>query len=773
MASTQADTISVITQQGNKSFPTTPSRYVCHTHTIPLATQLDYDHSFKDDRPYKSLFHGFQSDDPDARAPCSKRSCMYVDSKGSRHNERVQKNCPCLDVTTPEGGPLAPICFMRYLKSLSRNISDSPLETELKGEQSPSSYLDPSEIMFCHSADGLFDERYPGYVRDSVEATSWSRIRTVEQLHLLLTWTYWYRKYGKSAKLYGLLTKAVEHMSFAALKMAIQQVCHTVNGLLMKVFFALGPEVSSYRKLAEFTAYLFKSMLIDYTRTPIYEAGVLRPPSEEESCYIELKNWFNMIKATFNTSDREIRMSWIEYDFKDRSLRAYLRPMILRLRDRINGQWEQSRLDYTRSLAYVYRATTLCQTRVMGYLPRAFAEFRRREFRETVNRPLEKVPKEKIELIRLAVRRRLQRAFPEGEFNYRLDSEKDDKLDQLLLESAGDILMTLKGSASVDHTVSEGGKIEDARLVLRHAIEEKWKIPIRDLDSGEIKEYIVVEIEPDEFPDWGRPLFWISFQCCLNYWIRKRVHKNVSHYYPFFVNGKEYTPDIMQAQIVHISEPGKERNLTKSHAMLAWNLTPGAKVLMTVLARLDEHKVGLLGASHEWNHGKRTSAESGESGWMYDRATTRILSTILSSYKDWKESTDWICKLVGWAHISTVLEYIAFPRLYTLMIKFMTTLPQPCREAITYTLNDEGGYDRTSIEWNGAIREGYMMGNPVTKPVLHTVHVSELEVNRWYLEELGVPLGEPSKLEPYHRDRAKIDRGKAETFSETYVSLKY
>jgi len=72
----------------------------------------------------------------------------------------------------------------------------------------------------------------------------------------------------------------------------------------------------------------------------------------------------------------------------------------------------------------------------------------------------------------------------------------------------------------------------------------------------------------------------------------------------------------------------------------------------------------------------------------------------------------------------------------------MTTLPQPCKEAITYTLNHEGGYDRISTKWKGAIREGYMMSNPVTKPVLHIVHVSELEVNRWYLEELGVPLGE-------------------------------
>jgi hypothetical protein len=626
--------------------------------------------------------------------------------------------------------------------------------------------------MFCSTADGLFDDRYPGYVRDTIGISSWDRIRNVDQLHTLLTWTYWYRKFGKSAKLQGLFTAALEHMTFPALKLAIQQVCHTINGLLMKLFFALGPEISSYRKLAEMTAYLFKSMLIDYTREPIYVDGVLRAPTQEESCYIELKDWCNMIKSTFNNNDRTTRTTWMLYEFKDKALRAYLTPMIKRLYHDICRRWDNHRSDYTRSLAFVFRATTLSQTRVMGYLPPAFAEYRRREFRETVNRPLEKVPEEKLELIRLAVRRRLARAFPEGEYNFRLDNE-DEKLDKLLLESASEILMTLKGSASVDHTVSEGGKIEDARIVLRLAIGNKWKIPVRDLDSGEIKEYIQVEIEPDEFPDWGRALFWISFQCCLNYWIRKGVHKDTTHYYPFFTLGEEYKPDVMLASIVHISEPGKERNLTKSHAMLAWVLTPAGKILMAVLARLDEHKIGLLGASHEWNHGKRVSAESGESGWIYDRLDGRRLRSILNSYKDWKESTDWICKLVGWAHLSAVLEYVAFPRLYTSLIRFMTTLPQPCKEAITYTLNHEGGYDRVSTEWKGAIREGYMMGNPVTKPVLHTVHVSELEVNRWYLEELGVPLGEATMHEPYHRDRKKIDRHKAEMLAETSVSLTY
>jgi hypothetical protein len=386
---------------------------------------------------------------------------------------------------------------------------------------------------------------------------------------------------------------------------------------------------------------------------------------------------------------------------------------------------------------------------------------------------LEKIPKERLELIRLCVRRRLQKAFPEGEYNYRLQGE-DKELDDLLKDSASEILVTLKGSASINHTVSEGGKTEDARLILRAAIENRWQIPIRDLDTGEIKETFCVEIEPDEYPDWGRALFWISFQCSLNYWIRKRVIKNTALYYPFFKGGVEFKPDVMAASIVHISEPGKERNLTKSHAMLAWLLTPASKVAASALSRLKEHKVGLLGSSHEWNHGKRISAESGESKWMYYNISGVVRATVLNSYKDWIESTDWIGKLVGWAHLSTLLEYLAFPRLYVQLVKFMVTLPQPCEEAITYSISEgDNDFKRTIIKWDGAIREGFMMGNPITKPVLRLIHVSELEANIYYLEQLGIPIGNPDTLEPYHRARKKMNRSVVDGIGETTVSLTY
>jgi len=127
----------------------------------------------------------------------------------SFHNEHVQENCACLRVLNPEGKKLSPICFMRYLKSLSRNISDTPHVTEDQvGEKTPpTSYINPEEIMFCSTADGLFDDRYPGYVRDTIGISSWDRIRNVDHLHTLLTWTYWYRKFGKSAKLQGLLQR--------------------------------------------------------------------------------------------------------------------------------------------------------------------------------------------------------------------------------------------------------------------------------------------------------------------------------------------------------------------------------------------------------------------------------------------------------------------------------------------------------------------------------------------------------------------------------------
>jgi hypothetical protein len=301
--------------------------------------------------------------------------------------------------------------------------------------------------------------------------------------------------------------------------------------------------------------------------------------------------------------------------------------------------------------------------------------------------------------------------------------------------------LDLKDSASTDHKVSQGGKLEDARLAIRRIIDYGWEVPIRSLQTNEILE-ILPPIVDETDDDLNRILFWYSYQMMLN-WFAERGLMAERFYYPFILSGgKHYSQDIVRATIVHIMEPGKVRNLVKGTGEFAWFLTPAAKILQATLALLPEHRAGLERAGHDWMHMKRTRAESDESGFIYDKSTGFTRDSVRHIFKDWTESTDFISKRVGAAHLGSLMAYVGFPKAYGEMVLRAIREPQPVREVTTYRYitdgSEEGSFEQEITAWNGSIVEGYMMGMPVTKVILHLIHASEREVTRVYLEKRGI-----------------------------------
>jgi hypothetical protein len=261
------------------------------------------------------------------------------------------------------------------------------------------------------------------------------------------------------------------------------------------------------------------------------------------------------------------------------------------------------------------------------------------------------------------------------------------------------------------------------------AIDNKWEIPVRDLFNHDVLETFTVErVDETSARDYVRPLFWISYTIVLNHFVNRGSYPK-QLYYCLKVNGRPFEPNPLEASIVHISEPGKERNLTKSTGYLAWFLTPASKITQDTLADLREHTAGLKESSHEWRHQKRISSLSDESHFIYDIVTGRTHGNIIHSFKDWTESTDFIGKIVGWAHLSSLMNYIGFPEGYKTLVAKAIMEPQPVREVVAYR-NLEGEDDYEPVQWIGEIREGYMMGNPMTKTILHLIHVSERNIVR-------------------------------------------
>jgi hypothetical protein len=329
--------------------------------------------------------------------------------------------------------------------------------------------------------------------------------------------------------------------------------------------------------------------------------------------------------------------------------------------------------------------------------------------------------------------------------------------------------MVLKPSASIDTYVKDGGKLEDARKLLNLAIEHKWQIPVRNLDNHSIETMIEVIHETDSDSDYSRPLFWLSYQLMINHWV-SLGQWTPDDKHEFVIAGRPYRPPVMNAQIVHISEPGKERNLTKSHAVLAWFLTPASKITQGTLAFLPEHRAGLLESGHEWRHQKRISPLSDESGFIYDPLTGRTRKETRQVFKDWTESTDFISKMVGWAHLKGLLDYIGFPQMYGRLLLKTVVEPQPVEEVVHRIITHDADDIIEPVAWTGAINEGFMMGNPMTKTILHLVHSSELQVSKEFLRRRGLKFRDPTKLVRYP-DRAQLDREESQRDRTTQVTI--
>nr|QNN89179.1 putative RNA dependent RNA polymerase [Oidiodendron maius splipalmivirus 1] len=758
--SSQSESILSLTSHGGREFSASISKYVIHTHTVPLATTIDQQFILGDEST--SVFHGYEAGEK-SDLHCSLRSCMFIkQATKSRVQEKLKTNCPCHKVRE-ENGSLKPLCFLVYVRALNHNLSG------LKNPDAEYTTLDPNEVMFCQSATGCFDNSYPGPLRDRVKVTGWHHV-TDKSIFPLMDCLYWFRKYKKQYKLEQQMREFLQRAGLRQLKHIVTQCCHSINSLLVKKMMAMSPEIEGYAQIAKHTAWAFSELFKDYSAACAFtEGGVMVEP--KSGFYLDCKDFSALVKSSFHRQKRSDRMSWLEPKASTKAFLAFFGTELKRLKAYIEQQYASEQSDYTLSPAWIFRASTLSQTRGMGYLPNAVAECRRTVFRLTVNRELIDYPARLTRLQYLAVQKRLQEGGVAAKFlsEGRMGKYRDEETRLLFEDVFSRIEMVLKGTASVDTFVKDGGKLEDARLLLNLAIRHKWKIPIRNLEDHSIEGFVEVVRETDSETDYSRPLFWLSYQLILNHWVNREEWPKTDEHL-FMVNGEPYRPPVMDAQIVHISEPGKERNLTKSHAVLAWFLTPASKITQGTLAHLPEHRAGLLESGHEWRHQKRISALSDESGFIYDPSTGKTRWEVRQVFKDWTESTDFICKAVGWAHLKALLDYIGFPSMYGRLVLKTIVEPQPVVE-VTHRIQVEGGEDIVEpVEWHGSINEGFMMGNPMTKTILHLVHTSELMVAKEFLRRRGLRFREPMKLARFP-DQAQLDREESQRDRTTIVTL--
>jgi len=760
----------LITTGKEVSFDPESVRYVCHTATIPLATTVDEQSLLKrqDDSNLVEVTHSIKYEpgyDAAIDYRCCKVHCMYVRKNNSSEQEILRNNCPCGKVVhtgwTADGEEidsyLQPLCFLQVIKETrySFGYTDATAcESDVEcchnetpyGARSNRPKLDLKDVMFCQNSQSILDLGYSRPLRDALGFSGWGRADSAEKICCALDHLYWFKKFVSNSTR-KMLIKLGESNSVVGFKTRITHVLHTLNGLVVQKLLLFPNEMEGYRSLANLTACLFEALLRDYFKTSEEE------PTEENSVYLEIKKLKKKVKQAFPSENIEVRNSVFDLVLSNKKS-AHTRfwaGCFRRLKRRTIGR----DADFTASPLWVFIMGGFSQTRNMGWLPEWVAKHARKQFRETIGRDKVLIPKEDIVLIYKLIHNRLKEAGIERGFlrQYNVGREFDADFREVIHS----LRIPLKPTASNTSTVSNGGKVEDARQLLSDAIENRWIVPIRDFERGTVRDRLKFEqsMRQDK-PGHESCLFWIALQIMLNYFSKTR-----KEYAPFYweLPGSEYWENrLWTMQIVHISEPGKERNLTKTSSLVAWVLTVASKVSQMTLAFAMDHRAGLVLSAQDWMHQRRVSAESYESGWMYDRETRMLKPGVWNGFQDWTESTDFICRLVGSTALQAFFNYVEMPRFFADLVLKITLHDYKVTEILGTTFDKEMGVLEKEI-YEGRVSEGFMMSMPLTKTILHLMHDVNVGLVHVLLDKIGVkfsPRVTEARYDPTRDEPGKV-----------------
>jgi hypothetical protein len=498
--------------------------------------------------------------------------------------------------------------------------------------------------------------------------------------------------------------------------------------------------MEGYVKLAENTAKLFDQLLADYLHPEVTIA-----PDVNNSIFIRMKEAFKVIKEHLGADTVVKRLVCISAVLDGPKFCAFTRFWAYSFK-RLLRRVENSSSDYTNSVSWLTTMTQFSQTRNLGYLPEWVAHFKRKEFRDNIGRSKDQPTKKHLAAVTAAVLRR------QREMCIPLKILDDDRINQeVFKEAINSIKLPLKTTASERSTVSKGGKVEDARALISDAIENRWKVPIYNLRNGKVDSYLEFTEElRTTTPAYEGYLFWTAMQIVINRLCKDRPQTAAKHNWrPIRLRGSEPWEDsLWNMAIVHISEPGKERNLTKASSLVAWTMNVCSKVSQTLLAHNQDHRAGLVLSAQDWMHQRRVSSESYESYFIYDKGTGMRHEHIWNGFQDWTESTDFIGRHIGGVALAAWLSYIGFPLWYRNIILCLSQIDYVVVERVeTHWMAD---YGVTRTQYTGKVTEGFMMGNPLTKTILHLMHDVNIGIAHYVLESKGIRIVPYSEVADQH-----------------------
>jgi hypothetical protein len=254
-----------------------------------------------------------------------------------------------------------------------------------------------------------------------------------------------------------------------------------------------------------------------------------------------------------------------------------------------------------------------------------------------------------------------------------------ERLQNLFNSCVSAAKISLSDSGEFFTKASDGGKLEAARKVLS-GLDKVEKI---DLNSGRKTGAFLTKGEDSP----GEMLF---------YWA---LHH-------FVDRSAVYETNAMSVRISLVAELGKYRGITVSHLAHAVCLHVLNHVLLRYLEEVPSSTSGIGAANHAWTFFERLSHKNPSAGFIF--AQDRYLFST-----DWTTATDYCDHNVAAAMLNILCSILGIPAWYRQTCVFALCAPRQVE------FLDE---NEKTLEMFLTSR-GVLMGDPVTKPVLHLYHL--------------------------------------------------
>jgi len=324
----------------------------------------------------------------------------------------------------------------------------------------------------------------------------------------------------------------------------------------------------------------------------------------------------------------------------------------------------------------IFRVSLLIQTRACGTPPPTVFMKTARKFRETVCTPSEPPTRGVQAKIAFATRVVYERI---ASFT-RVDKQPFLTIVREALEKAK---ISLSESAELDTSREEGGKYEAFRqLCQKFRGTDVYEV---DLENGQLTDRLI----PDDLDHIGTRAFHYSFN--------EAIHGRIT--------------DLMTVRCAGVLEPGKVREITVADIHHAVLLHPISHILLDVLKEIPSSSSGIKAASHAFEFYKRLSHKNPNGNFIFDEKDLWILSSDLETATDY--ANPHIVRIILQVFLGP--HCLGVPKLYRILISRLLTEP---RQVVDTYSNEE--YMTT---------RGCLMGDPVTKFVMHMLHLVGKEIS--------------------------------------------